>query len=587
MLGNLRKFFYILQGRKRKLLLLVALFLLTSALEAIGIGLIGPFIALASDPNLISGNQWINWFYRQSGLSSANEFLYALGVLTIGLLYLKSFMSFYAHKFIFGFSFRQQIELSLKLLHAYLTVPYTFHLKINTALLIQNIVNETAKFSTEFMIPLLSFASYLVLVGGLIALLAKTSLLATLSIAAFFLPVFFLLNWFKSSFEKWGKEASQSGEGMIRTINHSLGGLKEVRVIGCKAYFEEQLYEQGQIYANSLCSFNTFSIVPRILLEALLVTFLIGFTIIFLSFNKNGQNLTSVLGVFAMASVRLLPSVSHLIFALNQMRNSTYTVDKLYYDLKELEKAESVSHVKQNLSSELSRIKKSICLERLTYCYPECDQPALQNICLEIKKGQSVGLIGKSGAGKTTLVDVILGLLTPQRGDIKVDGVSIYRDLRSWQNLIGYIPQSIFLMDDTIERNIAFGVPDHLIDLKRLQKAIQSAQLTEVIENLPDGIKTKIGERGVRLSGGQRQRVGIARALYHEREILVLDEATSALDSETEGLVSEAIRSLSGTKTMIIIAHRLSTIEHCDYVYMLDKGRIVKSGSYHEVVLVS
>ncbi|NJL21590.1 MAG: ATP-binding cassette domain-containing protein, partial [Leptolyngbyaceae cyanobacterium SM1_3_5] len=192
----------------------------------------------------------------------------------------------------------------------------------------------------------------------------------------------------------------------------------------------------------------------------------------------------------------------------------------------------------------------------------------------------------RSGAGKTTLVDVILGLLIPQSGDIQVDGVSVYSDIRAWQNLIGYVPQSIFLMDDTIERNIAFGVPDAHIDAERLQTAIETAQLLELTEQLPEGIHTVIGERGVRLSGGQRQRIGIARALYHEREILVLDEATAALDNETERLVSKAIQSLGGIKTVIIIAHRLSTIEHCDCIYQLEKGRIVKSGSYQEVVSV-
>ncbi|MFM6898570.1 MAG: ATP-binding cassette domain-containing protein, partial [Microcystis panniformis] len=211
-------------------------------------------------------------------------------------------------------------------------------------------------------------------------------------------------------------------------------------------------------------------------------------------------------------------------------------------------------------------------------------EPALNNISLSLKKGESIALIGKSGAGKTTLVDVILGFLIPESGDIQVDGVSIYQDIRSWQNLIGYIPQSIFLTDDTIERNIAFGVPDSLIDKERLQQAISSAQLTELVEQLPNGIKTEVGERGVRLSGGQRQRVGIARALYHEREILVLDEATSALDNETEKLVSQSIQALSGMKTLIVIAHRLTTVEYCDRVYLMDRGIITKSGSYKEVV---
>ena len=202
-----------------------------------------------------------------------------------------------------------------------------------------------------------------------------------------------------------------------------------------------------------------------------------------------------------------------------------------------------------------------------------------------LHKGQSIALIGKSGAGKTTLVDLVLGLLAPQSGDILVDGKSVYRNLRAWQDLIGYIPQSIFLIDDTLERNIAYGVPDEQIDAERLRQSIEAAQLKDLVEHMPEGVKTRIGEQGMCLSGGQRQRVGIARALYHEREILVLDEATSALDNETEHLVTEAIRALSGKKTMIIIAHRLSTVEHCDRIYLMENGQIVKSGTYQEVVL--
>lgn len=226
-----------------------------------------------------------------------------------------------------------------------------------------------------------------------------------------------------------------------------------------------------------------------------------------------------------------------------------------------------------------------VVIDRLTYRYPGAESNALTNLSLTLRKGESIALIGKSGAGKTTLVDVLLGLLIPQSGDIKVDGLSIYGGLRSWQDLIGYIPQTIFLTDDTIERNIAFGVPDDQIDPERIAKAVHSAQLSDLVAQLPDGLQTMVGERGTMLSGGQRQRIGIARALYHEREILVLDEATSALDNETESLISEALRELSGQKTMIIIAHRLTTVEHCDRIYDMRKGQIVRSGSYQEVVL--
>jgi ABC-type multidrug transport system fused ATPase/permease subunit len=295
-----------------------------------------------------------------------------------------------------------------------------------------------------------------------------------------------------------------------------------------------------------------------------------------------------------------MPSASQLISTFGMLRNSEYTLNKLYYDLKELElepqekkKGLEISHGLslsrllnfQPHKSQAMAFIDQITIDRVTYRYSNNSNVVLKDICLTLRKGQSIAFIGKSGAGKTTLVDILLGLLTPERGDIRVDGISIYNDLRLWQNLIGYIPQSIFLIDDTIERNIAFGVPDHLIDAQKLEKAIQAAQLVELVAQLSDGVKTSVGERGVRLSGGQRQRIGIARALYHEREILVLDEATSALDTETENLVSEALKSLSSTKTMIIIAHRLTTVEHCDCIYLLDKGEIVKSGSYQEVVL--
>jgi ABC-type multidrug transport system fused ATPase/permease subunit len=595
----LRKFLYILSGKHKQLILLAFLILLTSALETLGIGLVGPFIGLASNSNLVYESSWLNWFYVQSGLQSVTPFLALLGLITVGIVYLKSIISFHVQKYIFNFTLRQQGEIACKLMHAYLNVPYVFHLNRNTALLIQNVTGETARFGGGFMLPLLSSVSNLAVIIALILLLAGTNLVATLSIAALLLPSFYIIYLFKDKISEWGKKRSQASSEMIRIINHSLGGLKETRIIGCEPYFEAQLSKQAQILAEEGSAFQVFSVLPRIILEALLFTFLVGFAVLFLLFNQNGQNLTAVLGVFAMASIRLLPSVSNMLFSLGTMRNTTHSVNILYSDLKELEKTEEDRYFKGSLITNKHystnwesqpvhqglSFRNAITLDNIIYRYPSVEQPSLKGVSLTIKRGQAIGLIGRSGAGKTTLVDVILGLLEPESGDIRVDGASIYRDLRSWQNLIGYIPQSIFLTDDTLERNIAFGVPDHQIDQSRLADAIEAAQLTELIDELPKGIQTVVGERGVRLSGGQRQRVGIARVLYHQREILVLDEATAALDNETESLVNQAIKSLSGTKTLIIIAHRLSTIEHCDCIYLLEKGCLVKSGSYQEVVM--
>lgn len=600
MLNYLSKFLYVISAKKSSLLLLISSFLLTSMLDALGIGLVGPFIGLATNPKLISQNSWLDWVYIQTGFKSTTQFISLLGLAIVATFYIKSFLYFQVQRYVYEYSFAQQSKLRLRLMHAYLTVPYTFHLQKNSALLIQNIVNETQIFAYSIAIPILNTAANLVVLFALLLLLATTDLPATVSILGILLFAFIIYYQFKDKISRWGKDASESNTEMIRIINHGLGGLKEIRVIGCESYFENQIAIQVHRFATAASLANVFQFLPRIALESLLVTFVVGFASISLILNQNPQKLISVLGIFAVASLRLMPSASQFMSAIATLRHSSYSLDKLYFDLKELDMEQlemkkgldllhsSTSGSLLNLRHRESQVMpfvEEIILDKVTYRYPNVSEITLKDISLNIKKGQSIALIGKSGAGKTTLVDVILGLLMPDSGDIRVDGMSIYHNLRPWQKLLGYIPQSIFLIDDTIERNIAFGVPDHLIDLQRLEKAIQTAQLVELVEQLPDGAKTVVGERGVRLSGGQRQRIGIARALYHETEILVLDEATAALDNETENLVSEAIKSLSGTKTMIIIAHRLTTVEHCDCIYLMEKGRIIKSGSYREVVL--
>ena len=595
----LSKFLYILSGKHKQLIFLLFLFLLSSLMDTIGIGLVGPFVAIASAPKMIEENPLLNWIYVTLNLTSQRQFITLFGISIIFIFYIKTFLNYRVQKYIFSFSYRAKGELALRLLQAYLSAPYTFHLKRNTALLIQNITAETYGFCNGIMLPLLNGSAYICITLLLSCLLISTNLLATLFILVILSIPVLLYRLSKDRLAKWGKETSQSQTEIIRTINHSLGGLKETKIIGCESFFEDQLEKSSNSLEEALSASQSFRLVPRLLIEAVLITFLIGLTLmLLLSNNGSAQNLTSVLSIFALASIRLIPAVSQLSNSINSLRSQSYSLNKIYFELKEVEELQNNeqkgSRHSSNSSNQSSLRKQAdsimpfcdqIDLNQVTYSYPEAKESSLQSICLTVKKGQSIAFIGKSGAGKTTLADVILGLLTPQSGDVTVDGVSIYNDLRSWQNLIGYIPQSIFLTDDTIEKNIAFGVPEHLIDPERLENSIQAAQLAELIQELPQGSKTCVGERGVRLSGGQRQRIGIARALYHEREILVFDEATSALDNETEKLVNEAVKSLSGTKTLIIIAHRLTTVEHCDRIYLMQKGQVVKSGNYQEVVL--
>lgn len=598
----LSKFLYVIPAKKIELLLIVFLFLAISTLDALGIGLVGPFVGLAVKPELIQRSDWLSNFYHLMGIDT-KQFIALLGLVIIVIFYFKSFLYYQIQNYVLKFCYAQQVKLRLRMMRTYLLLPYTFHLKTNSANVMQNVSGESANFTYSITIPLLNSIANIFVLFILLCLLAKTDALATVSILGLLVVAIVPFHFLRHRVALWGKEGVEANTETLRIIHHAIGGLKEARVIGCEGFFESQLNAQTIKYARAASRFHVFQQLPRIVIEALLITFVVGFVSLSLILVQRSEDLVAVLGIFAIASVRIMPSASQLISSMGILRNSTPSLNKIYMDLKELEKPEAVSYVKMyhgtpqanffkgssssfnNAKLEPLLFKDEIVLSKVNYRYPEAASSALTDVSLKIRKGEAIALIGKSGAGKTTLVDVLIGLLVPQSGDIQVDGVSIYSALRSWQNLVGYIPQSIFLTDDTIERNIAFGVADDQIDQRRLEYAIRSAQLSELVEQLPEGTQTVVGEHGTRLSGGQRQRIGIARALYHEREILVLDEATSALDNETERLISESIRALSGTKTLIIIAHRLTTVEYCDRIYAMDKGQIVKCGSYQEVVL--
>lgn len=551
----------------------------------------GPFAAMVTDSNFITNTKWLNAIYQKLSFDSPQQFILYFGIFTIIAFYIKAALGFISQKSIAEFSHSLKGDLSSKLMKSYLSAPYTLHLTKNSANLVQSVVTFTDRFCVGLVLSLLTAVSNGVVIVALVVLLVATNAAASVGIAIVLLVALAVLNPLKDRLAFWGKEGFDASAEMIRILNHGLGGLKETRIIGCEPYFEAQMAKAANKYSKNMGLASGFSNLPRYIVEAVIISFLIIFAFLFVTFNQdNTQNLTSIFGIFAIASIRLLPATGNTIGCISVIRYNIHSLDSLYAELKEAEGFETQNKrlsLPQQGNQQLVKLdfKQQIAIENLVYKYPNAATNALSEISLTIEKGHSIGLIGKSGSGKTTLVDVLMGLLSPQSGDILLDGVSVYSHLRAWQNLIGYVPQSIFLIDDTLERNIAFGVPDNQIDRQRVQQAVAAAQLTEVIENLPMGLNTTVGERGVLLSGGQRQRVGIARALYHEKEILVFDEATAALDNETENLITEATKALSGSKTIIIIAHRLSTIEHCDRIYRLEQGCITQSGDYQTVVL--
>lgn len=584
------KLLYLTKGNHKSLVIIVFLFLFISILEVFGTGIIGPFVAVASNPSIIQSNYFLNLIYNRFNFDSSRSFLVVLGIVVLITFYIKSILSFEVQKSVFQFGFTLKSKLAYKLLQAYIEAPYSFHLRSNSSTLTQNIISTTDSVCIGAVMPLLTSISNAAVTLALMLLLIKTSSLALVLIALILPIIVGLIKLLRRRLAFWSEEGWGASAEMIRILNHGLGGVKETRVIGCESFFEQQMEQQAKRYAKNLTLVQAYGNLPRFVVEAFMITFLVTFTFLFLIVSQDqGQNLTSILGIFALASIRLLPAISNFVSNINTFRSNLFAIDKLFFDLKEIEQGEALPGSVNMLASTQKQssfsFNQEIALDEIIFSYPGTSKKTLDKISLTIRKGESIGLIGKSGAGKTTLVDVVLGLLVPQFGDIKIDGVSVYNNLRLWQNMLGYVPQSIFLIDDTLERNIAFGVPDHLIDKNRLNESIDMAQLTEVVEQLPNGTQTVVGERGVLLSGGQRQRVGIARVLYHGRQILVFDEATAALDTETEQLVTEATKALSGIKTIIIIAHRLSTIEHCDRIYQLESGKVAKSGSYEEIVL--
>lgn len=598
---SLQKLYVLISDQKLDILKLQFLILFSSLLESVGIGITGSFIALAGVPDLIQRQKVLAVLYRYSQkyllIEKTSYFVALVGIVIIIVYAIKLFINLYTTRLTSLLILENQIDLKAKLLSAYLDAPYGFHLEADRGKLVNNVLRETDVFSGTILTELVNMFANLAMLLFLSALLVIANAFNFLVMAGIFIITFGIILGMKKRLATWGKGLSTINADMIRLINQGLGGIKEIKIIGCENQLKNRFSQQGTMYIKYSNSLGMSALQPKLVIEMIAVTFIVGLTSLTLFTVGENNNLIAILSVFGLVSIRLIPALNRVSSGLTRLRSSWHTIHELYHDLQVNPGSISWSSIKsssENKSKQDSERNITIIfndrieITNLSYRYPQMEGDALTNICLTITKGSATAFIGRSGAGKTTLVDLILGLLTPTEGDIQVDGqVSIYSHLNQWYKLIGYIPQSLFLMDDSLARNVAFGVPDHQIDYKKLETVTEAAQLSDLVKNLPAGLETYIGEGGVRLSGGQRQRIGIARALYHDREILVLDEATSALDQETEHHVVEAIRQIGKTKTTITIAHRLETIRHSDVIHVLDQGRLIRSGSYEDVVLRS
>lgn len=561
------------KSEKRSLGVILGLLLLGSILETFSLGLVIPIIGILANGDFARRFPDVYLFIG----SPSRELLtiYAL-IFLIAVYIFKTIFLIWSAWVQKGFSTSVTARLGQLLFSNYLRKPYLFHVEVNSSELIRNVQNS-ASLMSGLIEPILSALADGFVALGLLTLMFVVEPVGTISTLAIFGTCAFLFNKFsKDKIKKWG-ESQNFHKGMVlKHLQQGFGGVKDVVVLDKQEYFVEEFSKHLEANAMVQKHFSIAQSIPRYGLEILA---LVGLATLVTSMSLAGKNISEivpVLGLFGATAFRLIPAVNRGISNLQLFNLSLPALNGIHPDLSKPILKES--HV------ELYELLNEISVSNVSFTYPSAQMETLSNITLTIKKGEAIGLIGASGSGKSTFVDVLLGLFEPSVGQINVDGKSIYRDLSGWRKIVGYVPQDVYLFDDTLERNIAYGIKNSFIDQESLKRSLSQSQLETFVGSLKDGLQTIVGERGVRLSGGQIQRIGIARALYHDPEILILDEATSALDQETERGVMDSVRALKGSKTVVVVAHRLSTVEYCDRLYKFEGGKIIDFGKFEEVI---
>lgn len=570
----LKKINYVLDRRQKINLLILLLIIFVGAfVELLGVSSILPVVNVATSPETIEQTWYLSWLKQILGLQDAGQMLIVLSVILIIIYILKNVYVTMMYNMQYSFIFGNQKKLAVKLMDCYMHQDYLFHVSKNVAELQRNVTSDVNGFFTV-VLNFLQFLAEISVCIVLVLYLLMQDFVTTMAVAILlFVFVGLFAGLFKKILGEKGRKNREVNVQVTKWILQSFSGIKEIKVINAEDFFIYNYNKYYSQFATLQRQQSMLTFVPRPVMETVCICGLLIAVILKLTIDSSDiASFIPTLSVFAIAAFRMLPSFNRITGYLGGIMFSKPSIDAIYQDLKEVEQLqrhrESIEKNEENMP-----LTKLIQMNQVSFKYPESDKWILKNADIEIKKNSSVAFVGASGAGKTTAADLILGLLEPTEGRILVDGTDIRTNMAAWHEKIGYIPQTIYLMDDTIRANIAFGIDEADINEAGIYNAIKEAQLDEFIAQLPDGIETEIGDRGVKLSGGQRQRIGIARALYRNPEVLVLDEATSALDNDTEKEVMEAIDSLHGTRTLIVIAHRLSTIQNCDEIYEVGNGK--------------
>ena len=574
-------------GERKSAVFLLGMILIMALIDMIGVASILPFMAVLTNPNIIETNNFLNSMFEASkifGIENNQEFLFVLGLLVFLLLITS--LSVRAITTYVQFRFIEMLAYSMtkRLIEGYLHQPYSWFLSRHSADIGKNILSEVAAVIGSGIKPIIEIIAKSTVAITLTTLLflanPKLTLIIVLLLGGTYMLIFYFI---RSYLRKIGEKRLANNELRFKSVIEAFGAAKEVKVGGLEKTYVERFSKPSYIFAKTQASSGVIAQLPRYILEAISFGGVLLIILYMMAQSGNFGTALPILSLYVFAGYRLMPALQQIYSCFTQLAFISPSIEKLHEDIK------SLKPFNRNQDQSALSFNKSITLKNVHYNYPNASRSALKDINLTIPIKSTVGLVGATGSGKTTTVDIILGLLEAQKGTLEIDGKIItQQNKKSWQKAIGYVPQHIYLTDDTISANIAFGVEIEDINQEAVEKASKIANLHEfIIDELPKKYQTTIGERGIRLSGGQRQRIGIARALYHNPKVLILDEATSALDNQTEKVVMDAVNNLSKDMTIILIAHRLSTVKKCDQIYLLKNGQLENQGTFEELIKVN
>lgn len=560
--------------QKRQMAGLLVMMIISALLEMASITLVIGAVAAVLSPEEVLANKYASYVYNLFGFTSARSFTIVTLIALMAAFVIKNVYLFVQWKVMYAFIYRNQFRTSERMMRNFLKRNYEYFLYADTAV-VQRTITSDVNNMYALILSLLQIASEIFVSIALVVVLMTQDPLMCMIVAAVLLATLILMKtWLKPMMQRAGKDNQDFYAGLFKIISQTVLGIKEVKVAGKEQHFVEDYKKCGRGYVNAVQKYSLYNNTPKLIIEAVCVVGMIAYMLVLYINGVDMADKIPTLSAFAVAAVKLMPSANKI----NNQLNSVAYCEPCFMNISDNLQDEisgantDMSFADKNVTK--LPVTKSIELEGITYAYPKTDKLIFDKADMSIPVGAAVGVVGTTGAGKTTIVDILLGLLKLKSGKICADGVDIEDNYRGWLKNIGYVPQMIFMLDDTIRANVAFGIDSEDLSEERVWEVLKEAQLDEFVRSLPEGLDTKIGERGIRLSGGQRQRIGIARALYEDPEVLILDEATSALDNDTESAIMDSINSLHGRKTLVIIAHRLQTIENCDYLYRVKDGKI-------------